>query len=123
MASDYDLITGAIYREPLELPAYFVANRRFLVGYGKRGRGTRSGFLVASATIDGNASSFDVYADLNRNFRLDRGDRYIGFGDVEPGALGLYESLPVGASGYFASESGFFVVGWNGNLTASGEIF
>lgn len=123
MASDYDLITGTIWREPLEQPAFFAANRRFLRGYGKGGRGTRTGFLVASQTQNGYVSSFDVYADLNRNSRLDRGDRYIGYGDVEPAALGLYEGLPVGAKGYFESEGGYFYIGWNGYLTASGEIF
>lgn len=110
-------------REPLEYPAYFVANRRFLVGYGKKGRGTSTGFLVASETIGGNASSFDVYADLNRNFRLDRWDRYIGYGDVDSSALGLYEGLATGARGYFESEGGYFSIGWNGYLVASGEIF
>lgn len=123
MASDYDLITGSIWREPLEYPAFFAANRRFLKGYGKKKRGTKAGFLVASETINGYASSFDVYADLNRNYRLDRRDRYIGYGYVEPSAIGLYENLSEGARGYFRSEGGYFSIGWNGFLTASGEIF
>ena len=123
MASDYDLITGVVVREPLEYPAYFAANRRFLRGYGRKGKGTRTGFLVASETIGGYASSFDVYADLNRNSQRDRGDRYIGYGDVDSSALGIYESLSTGARGYFESEGGYFSIGWNGYLVASGEIF
>ncbi len=46
----------------------------------------------------------------NRNYILDRGDRYIVYGNVEPSAVGLYENLSAGGKGYFRSEGGFFDV-------------
>jgi hypothetical protein len=123
MSADFDPITGIVTRQRLDKPATFKANSHFLKGYKGYSRGTDRGFLVGGGTRRGKISRFDVYADINKNGRLDRIDPYIGSGSVGPRGLGLYESLSVGATSSFQSRDGYFSITHKGTIVAAGELF
>ncbi len=123
MSSDYDPITGVVIRQTLSKPAIFKASKYFLKGYDGFSRGTNQGFLVGSSKSNGKISAFYLYADINRNGKLDSRDPSIGSGSVGPKGLGLYESMPVGSKADFESRDGYFSIETNDTILAAGQLF